>query len=106
MQEEMPPEVGPSRFHTVEDDKEFPRAPQVKELARYLARFAAAVAARDIGGGVSVVRVVLEGDNAPTFAREPIVFINVPKQAAIILVAPVAAELLCGIKASDNIEDQ
>jgi hypothetical protein len=100
MQEEMPPKVGPRRFHTIEDNKELALAPQVKELACHFACFSLAVAARDIGGGIGVVGVVLEGDNAPTFAREPIVFINVPKQAAIILVAPVAAELLCGIKAS------
>src|SRR5664280_2276221 len=106
MQEEVPPEVGPRRFYTVEDQKELPLAAQVKELARHLARFPIAVAARDIGGGVGVVRVVLEGPDAPAFARETVAFIHVPKQAAVILVALVAAELLCGIKDSDDVEDQ
>jgi len=73
-------------FHTVEHDKEFRMAAQVKELARHFADFLVAIAFGDIRRGIGVIRVVLERHNVAAFAREPAAFIDMPQETAIVFV--------------------
>ena len=65
VKKEVALELGLSGFYAVEDDKEFPAAPQIQELAGDPTSFPGIVTSGDVRRCIGVVRRVLESDDMP-----------------------------------------
>jgi hypothetical protein len=105
MQEEVPAKFRPRRFHAVEYHEEFVFTAQVKKLACHLASFMAAVSAGEIGGGVGIVRVMLEGDNMTSLARQTFTFVNMAQETSVVLIVFVAPKFFVGVEDGYDVED-
>jgi hypothetical protein len=106
MKKEMAGKIGAGCFNAVEDDKIFVLPAKVKKLPGHFTGFFTAITFGDIRCGIGVIGVVLEGHDMPPLSRKRATFVDISKQAAVVLIIPVPAELLIGIEDRDNVVDK